>query len=94
LAKTNTWALIGSDSLLGRELRDLIAVGHLPVDLKLISDDPEKAGLLTEQGGEPALVWGLEEPALRDAPVVLLAGSAESTLRVLELRGEAPGTST
>ena len=92
MAKTNTWALIGSDSLLGRELRDLIAVGHLPVDLKLISDDPEKAGLLTEQGGEPALVWGLEEPALRDAPVVLLAGSAESTLRVLELRGEATGT--
>jgi aspartate-semialdehyde dehydrogenase len=77
---------------MGRELRDLIAVGHVPVDLKLISEDPEKAGALTEQGGEPALVWGLEEPALRDAPVVLLAGSMESALRTLDLRGEAPGT--
>jgi aspartate-semialdehyde dehydrogenase len=77
---------------LGRELRDLIAVGHLPVDLKLISEDPEKTGALTEQGGEPALVWGLEEPAMRGAPVVLLAGSAESTLRALELREDAPGT--
>jgi len=92
LARTNTWALVGSESLLGRELRDLIAVGHVPVDLKLISEDPEKAGALTEQGGEPALIWGLEEPALRDAPVVLLAGSAETTLRALELRGDAPGT--
>jgi aspartate-semialdehyde dehydrogenase len=92
LARTHTWALVGSESLLGRELRDLIAVGHVPVDLKLISEDPEKAGALTEQGGEPALVWGLEEPAMRDASVVLLAGSAENTLRALDLRGDAPGT--
>jgi len=92
LARTNTWALVGSESLLGRELRDLIAVGHVPVDLKLISEDPEKAGGLTEQGGEPALVWGLEEPTMREAPVVLLAGSAESTLRALDLRAETPGT--
>jgi aspartate-semialdehyde dehydrogenase len=92
MPKSQTWALIGSESLLGRELRDLIAVGHVPVDLKLISEDPEKAGALTEQGGEPALVWGLEEPVLREAPVVLLAGSAETALRALDLRGEAPGT--
>jgi len=92
LARTSTWALVGSQTLLGRELRDLIAVGHLPVDLKLISEDPEKAGALTEQGGEPALVWGLEEPAMRDAPIVLLAGSAESTLRALDLRADMPAT--
>jgi aspartate-semialdehyde dehydrogenase len=92
MARSQTWALVGSQSLLGRELRDLIAVGHVPVDLKLISEDPEKAGVLTEQGGEPALVWGLEEPTMRDAPVVLLAGSAESTLRALDLRAETPGT--
>ena len=92
MAKANTWALLGSESLLGRELRDLIAVGHLPVDLKLISEDPEKAGALTEQGGEPAVVWGLDESAMRDATVVLLAGSAASTLRALELRADKPGT--
>jgi aspartate-semialdehyde dehydrogenase len=86
------WALVGSESLMGRELRDLIATGHLPVNLKLISEDPEKAGALTEQGGEPALVWGLDENVLRDAPVVLLAGSAESTQRALDVRGGAPGT--
>src|SRR5580700_6832062 len=92
MAKTNTWALLRSDSLLGRELRDLIAVGHVPVDLKLVSEDPGKAGALTEQGGEPTLVWGLDESTMRDAPVALLAGSDESTLRALDLRAEAAGT--
>jgi len=88
----NTWALLGSESLMGREVRDVIATGGLPVDLKLIAEDPEKAGSLTAQGDEPALVLGLDEAALRDAPLVLLAGSAESALRALELRAGVPGT--
>lgn len=90
MAKTHTWALVGSESLLGRELRDLVAEGRLPVDLKLITEEPEKAGALTEQGGEPALVWGLDERSLGDARVVFLAGSAESTSRALELGAEGP----
>ncbi len=93
MAKTQTWALVGSESLLGRELRDLVAVGHIPVDLKLISDDPEKAGALTEQAGEPALVWGLDEPAVRDAQVVLLAGIVRNPrCRRWNCVAEAPGT--
>lgn len=92
MAKTKTWALVGSQSLIGREVRDLVAVGHLPVNLKLISEDPAKAGALTEQGGEPALVWVLDENAVREAQVVLLAGSAESTLKALDLRADTPGT--
>ena len=90
MARIRPWALVGSDSLMGREVRDLVAEGGLPVDLKLITEDAEKAGLLTEQGGEPAVVWGLQEQALRDARVVFLAGSGESTQKVLELRAEAP----
>jgi len=93
LAKTQTWALVGSDSLLGREVRDLIATGRAPVSLTLISEDTDRTGpALTEQSGEPALVWGLDEGALRDAPVILLAGSAESSRRALDLRAGAPGT--
>jgi aspartate-semialdehyde dehydrogenase len=90
LARTRTWALVGSESLLGRELRDLVAESGLPVDLKLITEDPEKAGALTEQGGVPALLWGLQDPALRDSRVVFLAGSSASTTQVLEMRGERP----
>jgi aspartate-semialdehyde dehydrogenase len=84
------WALVGSESLLGRELRDLVAGSGLPVDLKLIAADTEQAGTLTVQSGEPALVWGLEEQALRDAAVVLLAGSPDSTRQALEMRNDAP----
>jgi len=75
---------------MGRELRDLIGGGGLPVDLTLIAEEPDRAGALTELGGEPALIWGLQEQAVRDASVVLLAGSADSTQKTLELRGEAP----
>ncbi len=88
LASTRTWALVGSDSLPGRELRDFVAESGVPVDLKLITEDAEKAGSLTEQGGEPALLWGLQEQTLREAHVVFLAGSAESTRKVVEMRGE------
>jgi aspartate-semialdehyde dehydrogenase len=90
LARKHTWALVGSESLLGRELRDLTSGGGLPVDLRLIAEEAEKAGSLTEQGGEPALIWGFQDPVLRDARVVLLAGSPESTRKVLELREDVP----
>src|SRR6516162_9782555 len=72
LAKAGVWAVVGSDSLMGRELRELIADAHLPVDLKLIAEDPEQGGILTEQGGEPALILGLEAHTIRDAAVVFL----------------------
>jgi len=90
LANTSHWALVGSDSLMGREVRNLIAENSLPVDLKLIAADSEKAGSLTEQGGEPALIWGLDEQALRDAGIVFLAGTGESSSQALALTGEAP----
>lgn len=90
MAKRHTWALVGSESLLGRELRDLIAETRLAVDLKLIAGETEKSGALTEQGGEPALLWRLEAQALQDARVVLLAGSAESASQALDLGAAGP----
>lgn len=90
MASTRTWALVGSESLMGREVRDLIGEAGLPVDLKLIAEESEKAGSLTVQGDEPALVWGLQEQSVREAGVVFLAGSTESTRETLEMRGDAP----
>ena len=89
MPKSRTAALVGSDSLLGRELRDVITEVGLAVDLKLIAEDPEKAGSLTAQGDEPALVMGLDEQTLRDARIVFLAGSAESTRQALASAGSA-----
>jgi aspartate-semialdehyde dehydrogenase len=83
-----TWALVGSESLMGREVRDLLGEARLPVDLKLIAEAAEKAGTLTVVGDEPALILALEEQALREERIVFLAGSAASAQRALDLVAE------
>ena len=37
-----TVALVGSESLMGREIRDVFATGKFPAQLKLIASDDEK----------------------------------------------------
>lgn len=83
-------ALVGSDSLLGREIRDLAANGEPSMPLRLIAEDEEQEGSLTRQGDEPAVVEALDEEALADARLVVLAGTAESSRKALELAGESP----
>ncbi|MDQ6664904.1 MAG: hypothetical protein M3Z23_10970, partial [Acidobacteriota bacterium] len=83
-------ALVGSDTLMGRELRDLLAGSAFGENLRLIAADDEAAGILTEQGGEPLLVSKLEPSSFDGASAVLLAGSAASTLQVLNFN---PGAS-
>jgi aspartate-semialdehyde dehydrogenase len=85
LARTRKWALVGSESLLGREVREVVAASGLPVDLRLVSTEPDQSISLTERGGEPVAIWGLERQALEDARVVFLAGSPESTQKTFEL---------
>ena len=83
-------ALLGSDSLLGREIRDLAANAEPMLPLRLIAEDEDQEGSLTRLGDEPAIVEALTEDALSDARAVFLAGSAASSREALELAGEAP----
>ena len=69
-----TLALVGSESLMGREIRDLLSSNSLGQDLKLIAAASEEAGKLTEQGGEPAFLVALEKENLESAGVIFLAG--------------------
>jgi aspartate-semialdehyde dehydrogenase len=85
-----TCALVGSESLLGREIRDLAATADPPLPLRLIAADEEKSGTLTRLGDEPAIVEQLDEDTLSSARAVLLAGSAESSRKALEIAGESP----
>jgi hypothetical protein len=89
LAKTATLALVGSESLMGREIRDLLSGNTLGQDLKLIATEREEVGKLTERGGEPAVLGALEEENLEFARVIFLAGSVESVQRVRELAPQA-----
>ena len=73
---------------MGREVREVFSQDGVPFDLKLVGDEEEEAGKLTEQGGEAAFVAELDADALEGAAAVLLAGSPESSRKALEL---APG---
>ena len=83
-----TFALVGSESLLGREIRDIVATSVPDMELRLIAADEERAGTLTRVGDEPAMVSELDARSLEDARAVFLAGSAETSRKALELRGE------
>ena len=83
-------ALIGSESLLAREIRDLVAAGADDLSLRLFASDGEQPGALTRVGDEPAVIGGLTAEGLLDARAVILAGSAESSLKALQLLGDPP----
>jgi aspartate-semialdehyde dehydrogenase len=87
-----TFALIGSESLMGREIRDLAATSSPALDLRLIAALGEVPGKLTLVGDEPALVGGLTAESMAGARAVFLAGSAESSRQTLELLRRQPET--
>ncbi len=76
---------MGSESLMGREIRDLLSGNTLGQDLRLVAAGAEEAGKLTEHGGEPAVVAPLEGENLDSAHAIFLAGSPESAGRVRKL---------
>jgi aspartate-semialdehyde dehydrogenase len=87
LAERSAIALVGSDSLLGREIRDIAAVSG-GLTLRLIAADDEAAGKLTRVGDEPAVVTELTAENLSGARAIVLAGSTESSRRAIEIAVE------
>jgi aspartate-semialdehyde dehydrogenase len=83
-------ALVGSESLLGREIRDLAATAEPPLPLRLIAADEEKPGKLTRVGDEASVVEALNQEAISSSRAVFLAGSEESSHKALALVGDAP----
>ena len=79
------FALVGSESLLGREIRDIVATSAAPFGLRLIAADEEKPGTLTRLGDEPSMIAGLEPESLSGALAVFLAGSSESSRKALDI---------
>ncbi len=88
MAKTESLALIGSETLLGREIRDLLSGSILGHQLRLIAADREEPGKLTEQAGQAALITPLAGENLEFAQVIFLAGPVEAVEKLHEF---APG---
>lgn len=80
-------AVVGGDSLLGKELRDVMDGQDLPVQVKLIAAAGEPVGILTQQKGEPAVMTALQADDIKSAAVALLAGPPDSSLKAYELAG-------
>ncbi len=82
---TPTFAVVGSETLLGREIRDLAAASDTGFELRLIAADEEQPGTLTRQGDQPSLLVDLTAETLSGVHGIFLAGSNESSRKALEL---------
>ncbi len=83
-------AIVGGDSLLARELRDLLG-GHKPApEIELVSAAPEGTSMLSAElnpSTEEALIMSpLAKGTLDGSGVVFLAGTASSSRRAAKLR--------
>ena len=76
--------IVGSDSLVGGEIRDLISQQAPEVVTRLVGDSADSQ-ILTELAGEPVLINPLDEEVIRGAQAVILAGTAETSRRCMEL---------
>jgi len=85
LAKTESLALVGSQTLMGREVRDLLSGSILGHELRLIAAESDEAGKITAQAGEPALVTPLAGENLEFVQTIFLAGAVDSVEKLREL---------
>jgi aspartate-semialdehyde dehydrogenase len=79
--ESNRIVIAGASSLLGAELKSLLEESRFAAaDFRLL-DEELAAGILTEAGGEPAVIQPVEEGSFERARFVFFAGSAEFTRR-------------
>lgn len=77
--------IAGASSLLGAELKTLLEDGRFAAcDFRLV-DEETVAGMLTEAGGEPAVIQPVEEDSFNKAWIVFFAGSPAFSKRNLDL---------
>lgn len=81
-------AIVGGDTLIGRELHELLGDSGLAGEIRMISAAPGAARLVVEPGeDEAAIMAPLTVEALLGADAVFLAGTPESSRKTLELTG-------
>lgn len=78
------WLLVGGETLLGKEICDLVDERKLPVALRLAAGE-SKDIVLTAAEDEISVVEALSAELLEDAEVVLLGGTLENNREALAL---------
>ncbi|HLH00722.1 MAG TPA: Asd/ArgC dimerization domain-containing protein [Bryobacteraceae bacterium] len=84
-------AVVGGESLLGKEVREVLESGNLGAAVTLIaSEENEGTNVVTIARDEPAVMSSLQAADLASARAVVLAGSPKSSRKAYEqLRGAA-----
>jgi aspartate-semialdehyde dehydrogenase len=80
-----TLAIVGGESLLGKEVRELLEGSTLAVNIKLIaSTDTPDTSIISAVRDEPVVINSIEMADLGSAEVVVLAGKQESSRKAYE----------
>jgi aspartate-semialdehyde dehydrogenase len=78
-------ALVGGESLLGKDVRELLESSNLSAPVRLIaSDEGQDSSILTRGRDEPLVMTSLQAADLAAARIILLAGSKESSRKAYE----------
>jgi aspartate-semialdehyde dehydrogenase len=81
----STIAIVGGESLLGKEIRDLLESSGLPAVVKLIAaDEKEETAIISRIHDEPVLINSLLMADLGTAQVVVLAGPPQSSQKAYQ----------
>ena len=78
-------AVVGGDTLLAKEIRDLLGESRPAPRVELISASAENASVLKPEEEEAVVMSPLQAGSLEGAQVAFLAGSAASSRRTLKL---------
>ncbi len=84
IAKPPAIAIVGGESLLGKEVREVLDSSKISANVKLIASSDDIGSILTKQRGEPAVISPLQSADLNTAKLVFLAGSPESSRKAYE----------
>ena len=82
-----TIAIVGSESLAGREVREVLRESGIDVRVELVSGAAEPASVIAREGDEAVIITALESTVVADAQVMVLCGSPESSRRALKQGG-------
>jgi aspartate-semialdehyde dehydrogenase len=74
----STLAIVGGESLLGKEVRELLEASTLTVNIKLIASTHADDTIIAAVRDEPVVINSIEMADLGSVGIVVLAGSPES----------------
>jgi aspartate-semialdehyde dehydrogenase len=78
-----TIAIVGSETLAGREVREVLREAGIDVGVELVSGAAEPGSVIAEERGEAVVISELQSALVADARVMVLCGSPESSRRAL-----------